>query len=142
MKKLLLQAFVNVKAYKEAQKKPKKEEQDLLFISFHDDGVYLNNLKIIDKRAVLQIAVLKLLIEKSLIGRLNSTSTGVNTYQLSTAIKKKGFQSFDSEKNIRQSIYQIKRNVSQKFGKQIGDNFIQSSTISGQYRLGKNVVLI
>ena len=99
-------------------------------------------MKIIDKRAVLQIAVLKLLIEKNLIGSLNSTSTGLNTCQLSAALKKKGFQSFDLEKNVRQSIYQTKRNVSRKFGKQIGENFIQSSTISGQYRLGKNVVLI
>ena len=66
----------------------------------------------------------------------------MNTLQISNVLQEKGFLSLESEKQVRQLIYRIKKSVSEKFGKEIGNDFIQSSQNSGQYRLGKNVVLI
>lgn len=115
---------------------------EILFISFRCDGVYLNGSKLIDKRAKLQIAILKILIENHLIGNLHSIHTGLNTIQISSILEKQGFLLFDLEKYVRQSIHRIKKSVSDKYGKKISENFIQSSKISGQYKLSKNVVLI
>lgn len=122
--------------------KKKQDTNDLIFVSFQKDGVYLNGAKLIDKRAKLQIAILKILMEKHLIGNLHSTHTGLNTLQISLYLEKEGFSSFDLAKYVRQSIHRIKKSSAEKYNKQIGENFIQSSKISGQYKLGKNVVLI
>ena len=60
----------------------------MLFISFHDDGVYLNEVKIIDKRASQQIELLKLIILKQTQAALNqSKNTGSTWYELSSAME-------------------------------------------------------
>lgn len=141
LKKILMIVDKRIDALEKLRKKP-TIRKDVLFVSFRNDSLYINDLKIIDKKAKLQIAILKLLIEKHLIGNLNSTPTGLNTCQLSAALERRGFQSFDLEKNVRQSIYQTKKNIAAKLGKEASESFILSSTKTGQYRLGKNVVLI
>lgn len=115
---------------------------NFIFIAFKQDGVYLNGAKLIDKRAKLQIAILKILMEKHLIGNLYSSRTGLNTVQISSILETLGFSYFDLEKYVRQSIHRIKKNISEKHNPEISENFIQSSKLTGQYRLGKNVVLI
>ena len=115
---------------------------NLIFIAFKHDGVYLNEAKLIDKRAKLQIAILKILMEKHLVGNLYFSRTGLNTVQISYILEKEGFSYFDLEKYVRQSIHRIKKNISEKYNHEISENFIQSSKLTGQYRLGKNVVLI
>ncbi|MBQ3564785.1 MAG: hypothetical protein IJA14_01395 [Alphaproteobacteria bacterium] len=114
----------------------------MLFVSFESDGIYLNGLKVIDQKSRIQIAVLKILLERHFFGYINGTHSGVNALQLSDVLRKKGFLSIESEKHVRQLIYRIKKNVSEKFGKEISNDFIKSSQNFGQYRLGKNVVLI
>ena len=140
MKRCLQQTLTKIKRHKQARQKNVAE--NLLFISFRDDGVYLNEVKIIDKRANLQIAVLKALLEKHLIGNLYSTPTGVNIIKIASILGAKGVSSFDLEKQIRQSIYRIKKNVSEKYADEVGEIFIQSSQAYGRYKLAKNVVLI
>lgn len=140
MKRCLQQTLTKIKRHKQARQKNVAE--NLLFISFRDDGVYLNEVKIIDKRANLQIAVLKALLEKHLIGNLYSTPTGVNIIKIASILSAKGVSSLDLEKQIRQSIYRIKKNVSEKYDDEVGEIFIQSSQAYGRYKLAKNVVLI
>ena len=84
----------------------------------------------------------KLLIEKHTIGTLYSTNTGLNTLQISSHLEKCGFRNFDLEKHVRQSIYRIRKNSLKKYGEFIANQFIESSKLNGQYKLGKNVVLI
>ncbi len=141
MKNLLLKICTYIDCYEKIREK-QKLKNNLLFVSFQNDGIYLNDLKIIDQKSKLQIAVFKILLERHLIGYINSTYSGVNTLQISNVLQEKGFLSLESEKQVRQLIYRIKKSVSEKFGKEIDNDFIQSSQNSGQYRLGKNVVLI
>lgn len=68
--------------------KQKKYAKDLLFISFHDDGVYLNEVKIIDKRASQQIELLKLIIlEQTQAALTQSKKRGSTWYELSLAME-------------------------------------------------------
>ena len=141
MKNLLLKICDCIESYEKIREK-QKLKNNLLFVSFQNDGIYLNDLKIIDQKSKLQLAVFKILLERHFIGYINSTHSGVNTLQISKVLQEKGFLSLESEKQVRQLIYRIKKSVSEKFGKKVGNDFIQSSQNSGQYRLGKNVVLI
>lgn len=120
----------------------RNKSRDLIFVSFRDDGVYLNGSRLIDKRAKLQIAIVKLLMRQHLLGMFHSTRTGLNTLQISLYLEKEGFSSHDLEKYVRQSIHRIKKSASEKYNKKIGEDFIQSSKSLGQYKLGENVVLI
>lgn len=139
MKNFLLRIFKYVDAY---ECEFTKIYNEIIFISFQDDGVYINMSKFIDKRATLQVAIIKLLIEKHTIGTLYSTNTGLNTLQISSHLEKCGFRNFDLEKHVRQSIYRIRKNSLKKYGEFIANQFIESSKLNGQYKLGKNVVLI
>ncbi len=141
IRKILLAICCKIDA-QEKPKEKKKTKDNLFFVSFLSDGVYLNDTKIIDKKADLQIAVFKILMEKHIIGNLHSAPAGLNTYQISVALEKIGYQSFELEKHVRQSIYKIKKNISRKYGNCTGESILQSSKLSGAYKLAKNVVLI
>ena len=141
IRNFLLKIFKKIDDYDKGRTK-QNINNNLLFISFLDDGVYLNDVKIIDKRAVLQITILKILLEKHILGNLYSISTGLTSHKISSILITKGVSSFDLEKQIRQSIYRIKKNVSKNYDIEIGARFIQSSQVSNAYKLDKNIRLI
>ena len=140
IKELLLRICKRIDDYE--QSRINIRNNDLIFVSFKSDGVYLNKSKLIDKRATLQIAIMRTLMEKHLLGILHGTDTGLNTLQISSALKQAGFKSFDLELHIRQSIYRIRRSLSAKYDPNVCEKFIHSSKGSGRYKIGKNVVLI
>ena len=108
LKKFLLSICNLINNYEEINAK-QKLKRNLLFISITDEGIYLNELKIIDKKSKLQVAIFKILLERHVIGYINLSSTGINTIQISNLLREKGFVSFELEKHIRQCIYRIKK---------------------------------
>ncbi len=141
MKRCLQKICGLIDSYEETRKKQRLKD-NLLFVVFQNDGVYLSNVKVIDQKSKLQIAVFKALLRQHIIGHIDSVSVGINIVQMASMLRKKGFSSLELEKQVRQAVYLIKKSVSEKYGREIGDNFIVSSKISGQYKLGKKVTLI
>ncbi|MBR1734634.1 MAG: hypothetical protein IJ730_04200 [Alphaproteobacteria bacterium] len=139
-----------IEALEKLRKKP-KTKKELLFVSFQNDNLYINDLKIIDKKAKLQIAILKILMEKHIVGSLRGSSTGLNTIQIVESLKKEKLQEkngtyidmlFDAEDQVKRHIYRIKKSIAAKLGKHIGENFIQSAKVAKKYKLNENVVLV
>lgn len=123
------------------------EESGQLAVSFLNDRLYLNGAKIIDKKASLQIAIFKILLEKHILGNIYSTTTGMNTSQISAKLVRDGskncaFTLIEPERQVWQAIYLLKKRVGKEFGKETGENFIISSQTSGQYKLNEKIVLI
>ena len=80
---------------------------DLIFVSFKSDGVYLNDIKFIDKKATQKIEILKLLFlsqTKALIN--NSENIGLSWYEISLSMEQTTKKTM-SEQYIRQLIYEI-----------------------------------
>lgn len=113
MKRLLQKVCELIDSYEETRKKQRLKD-NLLLVVFQNDGIYLNDLKIIDQKSKLQIAVLKVLLERHFVGHINATYSGVNTIQISKVLQEHGFSSLELEKQVRQSIYRTKKNVSKK----------------------------
>jgi hypothetical protein len=125
--------------YKRSQKKSSLENA-LFFISIKHDGIYLNDIKIIDKKAELQFVVFKLLLEQHLLELLNFRKSGLKSYHIANKLEESS-KSDISEKQIRQIIYRIRNSIIEKFNQSVGDKIIQFDS-SSEYFLGKNVVLI
>lgn len=118
-------------------------KHDFLVISLRDNCIYLNNEKLIDKKSLLQQAILKILLKQHLSGYIDATSQGLNTLQILDLLDdSKSFQTDEPDKQIKQAIFIIKKKVATLYGKKIGEKFILSSKYSGQYRLGRNVTLV
>jgi hypothetical protein len=135
----LLDICNKIDLYEKSKKKlPLKNE--FFFISIKFDGIYLNDIKIIDKKAELQFIVFTLLLKQHLLGLLNLKNGGLKGYQIANQLEESSLDAVN-EKQVRQIIYRIRNSIIEKFNKSISDEIIRFDSSAG-YFLGKNVVLI
>ena len=109
---------------------------DLIFVSFKSDGVYLNDIKFIDKKATLQRAIFDILIEHY----KNEISCGSCYIQISKIcdhLRNVGIDSCNLENQINASIYRM-RNAAHKIIN--SNNLIESSKWNG-YRFYDGVFI-
>ncbi len=112
MKRILLKICRKIEDYEKNHRKQKnRNNSELLFVSFQEDGIYLNDVKIIDKKSFRQIEILKLFfLEQTKASLNNSKEIGFTWYELALKmelITKKTI----TEQYIRQSIHEIRIKV-------------------------------
>ncbi|GHU20658.1 hypothetical protein FACS189472_12350 [Alphaproteobacteria bacterium] len=105
----LLYICGKIDAYKKAQE-VEKPENERLFISVRIDGFYLNDAKIVDKKAELQFAILKILIKLSAEELFTGESKYISISQISSILKSQNIFEND-EKQIRSAIYYIRVSI-------------------------------
>ncbi|MBQ3564697.1 MAG: hypothetical protein IJA14_00950 [Alphaproteobacteria bacterium] len=108
----------------------------MLFISFRDDGVYLNDIKVIDKKAKLQIAIYRVLVEHYK-NEISFGSSYLSISKICSSLQKMGMDSCNLENQIHASIHRI-RNSAYKITK--SKNLIESSKWNG-YRFQDKVFI-
>lgn len=109
----------------------------MLFISFVNDCVYLNGIKIIDKRAVRQIDIFKLFVSEQVNSIIeNSRNMGLAWYDLATKLESIS-GNIVSEQYVRQLIYDIRNKAKKIDG---GSDIIKM--VDGRYFFGEKVALI
>jgi uncharacterized protein YlaN (UPF0358 family) len=137
----LLNVCSRIDAYKEPKEKPLLNVK-LLFTSIRHDGIYLNDLKIIDRKAKKQLVVFKFLLKKQLSYLCESENIGSQWHhiaaQLETDDANKGIV---DEQQVKQIIYTIRKNVTNKHNESIANEFIQYNDLHG-YHLGRKVTLV
>lgn len=91
----------------------------MLFISFHDNGVYLNEVKIIDKRAELQFSVFKILVQHYM-NEVFDGSSYISMAKICAVLKQNKITADDIENQVRVSIYRIRNSAIDQI--QVGHN--------------------
>lgn len=74
-------------------------------------------------------------------GIINSTSRNLTIDQITKKLEKMDIYIFDAEKQIRQSIHIIRKNIKKRYGVDIGNEIIESPE-NGGYQIGSKVCLI
>jgi hypothetical protein len=137
IKGILLCICRKIDIYEQLKKKPINKKW--FFVSVKDDGIYLNNIKIIDKKAELQFAIFKILIdlyiEEFFAGKLKFV-----TIPQIRAILESQKIFVDDEKQIRTAIYYIRTSTKAAHRDLKTDSIIESQKWKG-YRLCNNVFL-
>jgi hypothetical protein len=114
----------------------------LLFVAIKNEDIYLNNVKIIDRKAKKQLITLKFLLKKQVSYLCNSENIGSQWHhiavQLETYNSSKGIV---DEQQVKQIIYVIRKNVANKLGESVSNDFIQYDDLHG-YHLGRKVTLV
>ena len=134
IKELLLRICKRIDDYKKSRMNIRNS--DLIFVSFKSDGVYLNDIKFIDKKATLQRAIFDILIEHY----KNEISCGSCYIQISKIcdhLRNVGIDSCNLENQINASIYRM-RNAAHKIIN--SNNLIESSKWNG-YRFYDGVFI-
>jgi hypothetical protein len=107
-------------------------------VTARNDGIYLNGIKIINQKAVLQIEIFKILIRHYMNDILNATSTYITISQIASSPEIQKICSDDYENQIRVAIHSIR--VFIRANCKCNDSIIESRKWMG-YRLGSNVFL-
>jgi hypothetical protein len=135
----LLNICSKIDVYEESKKKlPSKNE--FFFISIKHDGIYLNDIKIIDKKAELQMAIFKILMTYYVEDIFNNTSTYISISKINSSLKNYGISIDDYENQIRKNIYKIRLSIKSAHP-QIGKTSIIDSVNWGGYRISDQVFL-
>lgn len=115
-----------------------RTRKDIYIITCRNDGIYLNNIKIIDKRAELQSAFFKVLI-KHYHNEVVNGSSYLSTQKICSELDKQ----FPSVLINSNQIYYIARNIKLSIKKQTDTlcEIIDSESWNG-YRLGKHVFCV
>ncbi len=109
-----------------------------LFISIKEDGIYLNDTKIIDKKATQQIIIFKELLKAHNKAILEcQPKNGKNWSELAAKLEKHSKHTVQ-EGQIRQLIYFIRMNIKKSLKKNYEEIIYASEK---QYFLDKRVVL-
>ncbi|MDR1235395.1 MAG: hypothetical protein LBJ96_00145 [Holosporaceae bacterium] len=124
--------------YERLQKKS-LSENELFFISIKTDGIYLNNVKIIDKKAELQFAIFMILIDLYVEEFFSKEPKYILISQICSKLK---FQKkiVGDEKQIRTAIYYIRASIKAVHKCPKTDSVIESQKWKG-YRLSKSIFL-
>ena len=103
------------------------------FVSVETDGIYLDNIRVINKKADLQFAVFQLLLKNHALCCIYSKRIGLKAYQIASEFSRQNEKFADVNKNIRQSIAKINANFQKKCNKRICDRIILSHPNHGYY---------
>jgi hypothetical protein len=86
---VLLSVCEKIDAYERSKKKPTNEKW--FFISVKNDGIYLNDIKIIDKKAELQFAIFKILLRQHILSLVECKHSSLNAHQIASELEKQCF---------------------------------------------------
>ena len=109
LKNFLLKICKKIDDYEKSKTK-QNDSKNLLFLSFRDDGIYLNDTKIIDKKAKLQIAVYSVLVEHYK-NEISCGSSYLPISKICSDLRKMGIDSCNLESQIHTSIHRIRNSV-------------------------------
>ena len=109
-------------------------QNKLFFVSIKDECVYIDGTQIILKKAKLQFAIFKILMKAHALGCLHSDSRNLTIHKIMEKLEKMGIYILDAEKQIRESIHYIRKNINTKLGPDLG-NIILESTKNGGYQI-------
>ncbi|MDR1334517.1 MAG: hypothetical protein LBJ71_04850 [Holosporaceae bacterium] len=114
----------------------------MLFAAIKNDGIYLNDIRVIDKKAKKQLTVFKFLLKKQLSYLCDSENVASQWHHIAAQLEigdaNKGIV---DEQQVKQIIYIIRKNVANKHNESIANEFIQYDDLYG-YHLGRKVTLI
>ncbi|MDR0631794.1 MAG: hypothetical protein LBF54_00920 [Holosporaceae bacterium] len=120
---ILLCICKKIDTYEQLKKKPINKKW--FFISVKDDGIYLNDIKIIDKKAELQSAIFKILIDHYLkeffLGHQYITIS-----EICSSLESSKFCMEDRENQIRVAIYHIRTSINKAHKHLYGNSVIES----------------
>lgn len=144
IKELLLRICKRIDDYEKSRMNIRNN--DLIFVSFKSDGVYLNDIKFIDKKASQQYSLFQALLRKQFESRLNQTENiGLTWMQLAAEIDLKKQTKFKnqnvqtSEQHIRQLISQLRKKAKDVTKKH--DLVIICDAVKGRYVVNAKIVL-
>jgi hypothetical protein len=112
----------------------------LPFVSIKNDGFYLNDIKIIDKKAELQMAIFKILIDLHIEEFYTGTIKYISISKIDSLLRTQGFDLEDPEKQIRRAIYLIRTSVKLTGIGTKMDSLIESEKWKG-YRISDHIFL-
>lgn len=112
---------------------------ELFFASIKDGGIYLNNVKIIDKKAELQFAIFKILIDLHIEEFFAGKLKFVTIPQIRAILESQEIF-VDDEKQIHTAIYYIRISIKIAHKHLKTYSIIESQKWKG-YRLSNNVFL-
>jgi hypothetical protein len=136
----LLNICSKIEAYEES-KKNSPQNENWHFISIKHDGIYLNNVKTINKKAEKQFTTFKFLLKKQALGLLNAEHIGIKWYQIASEFENNTHNTF-SEQQIRQIIYLIRKNIIEKHGELVCNEVLKFEHSVGYYFGPKTVVIL
>jgi hypothetical protein len=105
----LLNVCKKIDEYERSKRKRIKKE--FFFVSIHDNCVYINELKIIDKKAKIQFAIFKILMAHYIEDIFNDTSTYISVSQINSSLETYNIFLDDYESQIRKNIYKIRSSI-------------------------------
>jgi hypothetical protein len=125
----------------EESKKNNLQSGNWYFFSIKDDGIYLNDVKTINKKAEKQFATFKFLLKNQALGLLNAEHIGVKWYQIASEFENNTHNTF-SEQQIRQIIYLIRKSIIEKHGEVVCNEVLKFEHSVGYYLGPKTVVIL
>jgi hypothetical protein len=111
------------------------------FVSIKDDGIYLDDVKTVSKKAVKQFATFKFLLKKQFLGLLNAEHIGTKWYQIASEFESDS-QNTLSEQQIRQIVYLIRKSIIEKHGELVCNEVLKFEHSVGYYFGPKTVVIL
>lgn len=108
------------------------------FLSYKNDGFYLDGIKIIDQKVTLQIAFLKILVEHSM-NEFFHTSSYIRSSKILGVLRKLRLNIENNPNQICDIAYNVRKTVKRKTGIKI--EIIDSENWNG-YRLSDHIILL
>jgi hypothetical protein len=138
IKKTLLSVCDKIDEHEKS--KDNRLNERLLFVSIGDDCVYVNDEKIVDKKAKLQFAIFRILLDSYVEEFFSGESQYASIQRIDFALKSKGFILEDPENQICGSIYRIRASIKSADKRLTSDSIIESKKWEG-YRINDRVFL-
>ncbi|GHT97565.1 hypothetical protein FACS1894126_1840 [Alphaproteobacteria bacterium] len=135
----LLYICSKIDAYKKAQE-VEKTENERLFISVRMDGFYLDDVKIINKEADLQMAIFRVLLCAYVDEFFSGERKYINVQQICSLLEAEGIFLEDPENQIHSSIYYIRTSIKSAHKNLKTDSVISLKKAKG-YRINDGVFL-
>lgn len=132
LKNFLLKLISKIEIYEKSRREKNLKNH---FVSFKDDGVYLDGFRIIDKKAELQMAIFKILTIHC-TNEILYGSNYISIFKICAELRKMEIDSYDLENKVRVSIYRIRNSASKVSDSKI--KLINSSKWNG-YRIDEGI---
>ena len=111
------------------------------FIKIKDGSIFINDVKIVSKKARIQYIVLKALVNKYTDDFWKDEISFISTSEIAAILEKNGFYARDCARQVRQAISKIRMSIQQNFKNQFSNDAVIISKKWKGYRLNEYVVL-
>lgn len=112
-----------------------------MFISIEKDGIYLNGRRILSSEAKKQYTFLNSLLKTQVDGTLSGEKFGLKRQRATEYMYSNNKQILE-EQQIKQIVYNIRKNITTIHGKNICDDFIKYDSSRGYFLSDKTVLIL